>query len=101
MLRMPLLLAGIVLFALPLVVDARGGSSHGGHASANHSQSSGTHHSRKATGVERDSRGRIKRSAEAKHDFQKSNPCPSTGRTLGACPGYVIDHVTPLKRGGA
>lgn len=29
------------------------------------------------------------------------NPCPSTGATSGACPGYVIDHVTPLKRGGA
>jgi hypothetical protein len=23
----------------------------------------------------------------------------TTGRTSGACPGYVVDHVTPLKRG--
>ena len=30
-----------------------------------------------------------------------SHPCPSTGRSSGGCPGYVIDHVTPLKRGGA
>jgi hypothetical protein len=30
----------------------------------------------------------------------RSNPCPSTGRTSGGCPGYVVDHVTPLKRGG-
>jgi hypothetical protein len=37
----------------------------------------------------------------AKHDFQKSQPCPSTHKTTGACPGYVIDHITPLKRGGA
>lgn len=28
-------------------------------------------------------------------------PCPSTGKSSGACPGYVIDHVQPLKRGGA
>lgn len=26
---------------------------------------------------------------------------PRPGRASGACPGYVIDHVKPLKRGGA
>ena len=31
----------------------------------------------------------------------KTHPCPSTGKTHGACPGYVVDHVVPLKRGGA
>jgi hypothetical protein len=30
----------------------------------------------------------------------KSYPCPSTGRTSGACPGYVVDHVQALKHGG-
>jgi hypothetical protein len=30
-----------------------------------------------------------------------ATPCLSTGRTSGACPGYVIDHKTALKRGGA
>ena len=25
---------------------------------------------------------------------------PATGRSSGGCPGYVIDHVQPLKRGG-
>lgn len=49
----------------------------------------------------RDSAGRIERSSKAKSSFQKSNPCPSTGRKSGGCPGYVVDHVTPLKRGGA
>jgi hypothetical protein len=48
----------------------------------------------------RDSRGRIARSETAKHDFQKPRPCPATGKTSGPCPGYVIDHVVPLKRGG-
>jgi hypothetical protein len=49
----------------------------------------------------RDSRGRIVRSAESKREFRRAHPCPSTGRSSGACPGYVIDHVKPLKRGGA
>lgn len=29
-----------------------------------------------------------------------ANPCPSTGKTKGACPGYVVDHIVPIKRGG-
>jgi hypothetical protein len=41
------------------------------------------------------------RSTTPKHDFQKAHQCPSTHKTTGACPGYVIDHVVPLKRGGA
>jgi 5-methylcytosine-specific restriction endonuclease McrA len=50
--------------------------------------------------VER-SHGRIQRSASARNEFKRSSPCPATGRSKGACPGYVIDHVVPLKRGGA
>ena len=49
----------------------------------------------------RTSKGRIARSAAANRTFRKSHPCPSTGKASGACPGYVIDHVVPLKRGGA
>jgi hypothetical protein len=41
------------------------------------------------------------RSSKAKRAFERSNPCPSTGKTRGACPGYAVDHVTPLKRGDA
>jgi hypothetical protein len=36
-----------------------------------------------------------------KAKFEKTHPCPSTGKSSGACPGYVVDHVRPLKRGGA
>jgi hypothetical protein len=32
---------------------------------------------------------------------ERENPCPATGATAGPCPGYVADHVVPLKRGGA
>jgi hypothetical protein len=52
-------------------------------------------------GVPRDADGQIHRSAEAKNDFKKAHPCPSTGKGEGACPGYVVDHRVPLKRGGA
>lgn len=44
--------------------------------------------------------GRIHRSSAARHKFMVLHPCPSTGKSTGACPGYVIDHVIPLKRGG-
>jgi len=31
----------------------------------------------------------------------KTHPCPSTGKTSGACPGYVVDLKQALKHGGA
>jgi hypothetical protein len=51
--------------------------------------------------IKRDKNGKIARSPAAKHNFEKSQPCPSTGKTSGGCPGYVIDHVKPLACGGA
>lgn len=41
------------------------------------------------------------RSAAERKEFQRSNPCPSTGKTTGKCPGYVVDHIVPLCAGGA
>lgn len=41
------------------------------------------------------------RSYTAKSEFKRMSPCPSTGERRGACPGYQIDHVTPLKCHGA
>jgi hypothetical protein len=55
----------------------------------------------KAAGVERDKHGRIARSHAATDAFKKEHPCPANGAHRGPCPGYVIDHVIPLKRGGA
>jgi len=51
--------------------------------------------------VRRDAHGRIARSAKARRDFKKLHPCPATGLATGACPGWVIDHIIALKRGGA
>jgi hypothetical protein len=62
---------------------------------------SGSSRSTYCASCTRDSLGHIKRSPEAKHEFQRSHPCPATGKTSGRCPGYVVDHVVPLKRGGA
>ena len=98
--------AVIALLISTPAVYARGG---GGHSSASHSSgsrstashSSGSRSSNYAQGVKRNSHGKIARSQTAKNDFKKSHPCPSTGKSSGACSGYVIDHVKPLKRGGA
>jgi hypothetical protein len=92
--RHPLAAAALALLltvALPSVVPARGSShshsgssSHSGHGSSH----SGSHH------------GKHKRSKAARDAFMRSHPCPSNGKKSGACPGYVVDHIKPLKRGG-
>lgn len=51
--------------------------------------------------VARTPSGKIRRSSHARNTFKRDNPCPLTGRPIGPCPGYVIDHVVALKRGGA
>lgn len=48
----------------------------------------------------RDAKGSVTRSASVLAAFQKAHPCPSTGSTAGACPGWVIDHVIPRAAGG-
>src|SRR5690242_17130179 len=87
----------------------RGGGGHG--TSISHSSHTATHSARSrsadvshfssskhtahyARGVARDKNGRIARSEHAKSEFKKTHPCPSTGKSSGACPGYVIAHVT-------
>ena len=64
-------------------------------SSFSHRQSS-VHRSRtSAIGVPRNAHGKIKRSESARRDFMKQTGYPH-GR-----PGYVIDHIRPLSRGGA
>jgi hypothetical protein len=40
------------------------------------------------------------RSRAVAREFQREHPCPSTGLTTGACPGYWKDHIVPLACGG-
>ena len=41
------------------------------------------------------------RSKAVRAEFQRQNPCPSTGATRGACPGYQADHRIAICAGGA
>lgn len=41
------------------------------------------------------------RSRAARADFQRHEPCPSTGAARGACPGFEVDHRIALCSGGA
>lgn len=128
MIKHTILALALVTFVLSGQVYARGGghSSNGIHSSGKHSStipkstgksdSSGSVHasgesghtqrkpsnsrSDRAVGVPRDSKGHIARSEHARNDFKKSHPCPSTGKSSGSCPGYTVDHINPLKRGG-
>jgi hypothetical protein len=100
-------LAGLLIAALMTIAplaQARSSyhsTSYRPHTGATHVSSPHHSGSHKAVGIARDANGKIKRSQTAKNDFKQSHPCPATGRSSGACPGYVIDHVKALKRGGA
>lgn len=81
-------------------------SSSRSHRSYSHSYSHSRGYSRSTSSLSsasstRDRHGRIKRNEAARSSFQRQQPCPSTGRRSGDCPGYVVDHVRPLACGGA
>src|SRR5690348_13699745 len=63
--------------------------------SGGHSTGSGHHGSSYCFTCARDGHGRIERSEQAKEQFMRDTGYPH-GR-----PGYVVDHIVPLKRGGA
>ena len=90
-----LLFAACMLATLADDSTAKGGGKDGN--AAQHSP----HKSNYAAGVPRDAHGRIARDPRSRNEFKRTHPCPSTGKSSGSCPGYVIDHVQPLKRGGA
>jgi hypothetical protein len=56
---------------------------------------SGGGHSSYCTSCARDSHGHIARNPHARQEFMHETGYPR-GR-----PGYVVDHIVPLKRGGA
>lgn len=41
------------------------------------------------------------RSSAVRAEFRKANPCPSTGKVAGACPGWEVDHRLALVCGGS
>lgn len=50
--------------------------------------------------LQRDIDGKLHRSQSTLIQFQKSHPCPSTGKTSGSCPGFVKDHFVAISSGG-
>jgi hypothetical protein len=76
----------------------RSSSSHSGRGSVSsytpHSSSAPRHSLNYCASCSRSSNGRIARSSESRREFMHQSGYPN-GR-----PGYVIDHVVPLKRGG-
>jgi hypothetical protein len=44
--------------------------------------------------------GKIKRDNKVLFEFRKLYHCPSTGKAMGSCLGWAIDHVIPLACGG-
>ena len=92
------LLPLVALLSLSTPALASSHSSYHGHSYGHAGY--GTSHSH-YTHSSTTSHGGHKRDPAQRRAFQRFHPCPSTGKTSGACPGYVVDHVTPLKRGGA
>ena len=45
-------------------------------------------------------KGALHRSWGARAAFQRTHPCPATGKTSGSCPGWTVDYVIPLASGG-
>ena len=88
----------LVVCALAMATDVAAGK-RGGNISEGEHQIH--HRSNYAAGAARDAHGRIARDPRARNEFKRTHPCPATGKSSGSCPGYVIDHVEPLKRGGA
>jgi len=43
---------------------------------------------------------KIYRSSAAVAAFKRAHPCPATLQPRGRCPGWIVDHVIALKRGG-
>ena len=82
-------LAPLALLIPALALAGPKGSSHATTRSSSHTKTS----SHSSTSTNRD--------PKQKSAFRKNHPCPSTGKTSGACPGYEVDHRTPLACGGA
>jgi hypothetical protein len=81
-----------ILLMVTSLAYARGGGHGGGHAGGH--SAFGQHTSRYCSTCARDSHGHIQRDAHAKQEFMNHTGYPQ-GR-----PGYVVDHIVPLYKGG-
>src|SRR5438270_9044211 len=87
-----LVLASLILFSATPATALKGS----GHSHASKTTKVKKDRKDKCETCARDKHGKIKRDKKAEKQFQHDNPCPSTGKKSGKCPGYVVDHRTPL-----
>ncbi len=103
-----LLAASLALVSAPALARGHGGGgggnsgSGGGHAysGSSHYSTAPVHATRSTTTRSSPTTTHTKRDPAQRRAFEHTHACPSTGRTSGACPGYVVDHVQALKRSG-
>lgn len=100
MLRALLAALAVAAIAVSPYAAARGSHSSGSHSSGSHHSASHSDEGRAYPGVKRDAHGKIARDPHAKEAFRRTHPCPATGKSYGACPGWVVGHVQALKHGG-
>jgi hypothetical protein len=91
------------LFMASFASTARGGGHTGGHSSVGPGGKGGNSGSGCPSGARSHSSGTSIHELDAyrRDAFQRRNPCPSTGKTYGQCPGYVVRDVAPEHRGDA
>ena len=89
-------LVGVVFLLVATPTLAKGSSGHrSSHPRTSTTATKHTKASSRCASCPRDEKGRIQRSAAARHAFARQTGYPN-GR-----PGYVIDHIVPLACGGA
>lgn len=85
----------LYVLLIPSAVFARSKGYHSNSHSSNYSTRLSGHKSTYSPGVKHEKDGHIVRSSAARKEFMRQTGYPH-GR-----PGDVIDHIVPLKRGGA
>ena len=88
----------VAAFAFSTAAAGHGG---GLNAQGCHNQKGGTYHCHRDAAGNRIGAKPGSRDPAQRRAFHRNNPCPSTGKTSGACPGYHVDHIIPLACGGA
>src|SRR5436190_7872203 len=88
-------IALLLALALPSALEAKGAAKGSGSKSSHPKAATPAKSRKTSVATSRTAKGKIKRSAAAKHRFEVQTGYPK-GR-----PGYVIDHIVPLACGGA
>ena len=89
-----------VLAVVPATGEAKGARGPGGRSGGVASGSSGGSGAASAGAGRSSGSGFREIERELQFGFQRTHACPSTGKTYGNCPGYVVGYVLLPKHGG-